>query len=56
MFKQYSFLSFQDGFVKFYENGPDRHSDGWPNLRSIWGYAAGALGVLTIGAIMAQRS
>ena len=52
-----SFLYFQDGFVEFYEGGPERRNESpWPSLKTICGYAAGAIGVLTLGAILAQRS
>ena len=49
---------FQAGFVEFYEGGPPegRQEDPWPSLKTICGYAAGAIGVLTLGAILSQKS
>ena len=54
----YLFLSFQDGFVEFYEGGADRRNESpWPSFGRLCGYAAaGALGVLTLGAVLSHRS
>ncbi|XP_046342219.1 bcl-2-like protein 2 [Haliotis cracherodii] len=46
-----------EGFVAFYEQGPEKRNENpWPSLRQICGYAAGAIGVLTLGAILTQKS
>ncbi|XP_050418797.1 bcl-2-like protein 1 [Patella vulgata] len=45
------------GFVAFYEKEPARRNENpWSSFRKICGYAAGALGVLTLGAILTQKS
>jgi len=47
----------QDGFVEFYEGSPERKKESpWPSFKTLCGYAVGALGVLTLGAILAHRS
>ena len=47
----------QDGFVEFYEGSPERKDESpWPSFKTLCGYAVGALGVLTLGAILAHRS
>lgn len=47
----------QQGFVEFYENAPEHRAESpWPSLKTLCGYAVGALGVLTLGAILAHRS
>ena len=51
------FLSLQEGFVEFYEGGPERRNESpWPSFKTICSYAAGAIGVLTLGAILSQKS
>lgn len=42
-----------NGLVSFYGSGTA--SSSWPSLRALCGCAMGALGVLTLGAIMAQK-
>ena len=51
------FCSLQDAFVTFYEGGPDRRKESpWPTLRQVCSYAIGAVGVMTLGAILASKS
>ncbi|XP_029641588.1 bcl-2-like protein 2 isoform X1 [Octopus sinensis] len=46
-----------DGFVEFYESGRDNQTgDIWPSLRNFCVFATGALGFLTLGAFLAQKS
>lgn len=47
-----------DSFVSFYENGnpEQRNESPWPSLKTLCGYAVGALGVLTLGAILSKNS
>ena len=48
---------FQDGFVKFYEGPAERRNESpWPPFKTVCGYALGAVGVLTLAAILAQKS
>ena len=43
--------------VNFFEGSTEsRDESPWPPLRTICSYAIGAVGVLTLGAILAQRS
>ncbi|ESO08228.1 hypothetical protein HELRODRAFT_185432 [Helobdella robusta] len=44
-----------DGFVEFSKGGQTKESP-WPSFKTLCGYAVGALGVLTLGAILSQRS
>jgi len=44
-----------DGFLHFYQNR-DEVDGGWLNTRRVLGYAAGLVGVLTIGAFLGQRA
>ncbi|ESO82074.1 hypothetical protein LOTGIDRAFT_198249 [Lottia gigantea] len=45
------------GFVAFYDREPERRNDSpWTSFRKICGFAAGAIGVLTLGAILTQKS
>ncbi|KAK3760469.1 hypothetical protein RRG08_011181 [Elysia crispata] len=45
------------GFLDFHAGGPEaRMNNPWPNFRTICGYAAAGLGVLTLGAILTQKS
>lgn len=43
------------GFLDFYQN-QDEVDGGWLNPRRVLGYAAGLVGVLTIGAFLGQRA
>ena len=43
------------GFLNFYQN-QDEVDGGWLNPRRMLGYAAGLVGVLTIGAFLGQRA
>ena len=46
-----------DGFVEFYEGRADRRNENpWPSFTKICGYAVGAVGVLTLGALFSQKS
>lgn len=45
-----------NGFVEFYENGPNNQADTWPSIGKICVLATGALGFLTLGAFLAQKS
>jgi hypothetical protein len=46
-----------EGFVEFYEGSPDmRNESPWPSLKQMCGYAIGAIGVLTLGAILSQKT
>jgi len=44
-----------EGFYNFYQN-QDQVDGGWLNPRRVLGYAAGLVGVLTIGAFLGQRA
>lgn len=44
-----------DGFIEFTQCSQKNDSP-WPSLKAICGYAVGALGVLTLGAILSQKS
>ena len=53
----YQLPVFQMGFVDFYEGGPERRNESpWPTMKQLCGYAVGAVGVLTLGAILANKS
>lgn len=46
-----------DGFLEFHARGPEsRKSNTWPSFSTVCGYAAAGLGVLTLGALFAQKS
>lgn len=45
------------GFLEFYEGGPEKRTkDSWPSLKKICSYAAAGLGILTLGALLSQKS
>ncbi|GFR91476.1 apoptosis regulator Bcl-2 [Elysia marginata] len=45
------------GFLEFHAGGPEaRKNNPWPNFKTICGYAAAGLGVLTLGAFLTQKS
>ena len=44
------------GFLNFFQNQDEVDGGGWLNPRRVLGYAAGLVGVLTIGAFLGQRA
>ncbi|GFO14696.1 Apoptosis regulator bcl-2 [Plakobranchus ocellatus] len=45
------------GFLDFHAGGPEaRRNNPWPTFKTICGYAAAGLGVLTLGAFLTQKS
>lgn len=44
------------GFIDFFQNQDEVDGGGWLNPRRVLGYAAGLVGVLTIGAFLGQRA
>lgn len=45
------------GFLEFYAGGPEKRvKESWPSLKTICGYAAAGLGILTLGAFLSQKS
>ncbi|CAH1788200.1 unnamed protein product [Owenia fusiformis] len=45
-----------DGLIQFYEGGNKIQDQQWPSFKTIFSYAAGAVGIVTIGAFLAQKS
>jgi len=46
----------QEGLVDFYKTGSGRRNgSSWPSLSTLCGCAFGAISVLTLGALLAQR-
>ncbi|BFY97358.1 hypothetical protein BsWGS_00398 [Bradybaena similaris] len=46
-----------EGFLEFYDGGAEsRKNNPWPSFKKICGFAAAGLGVLTLGAFLAQKS
>jgi hypothetical protein len=46
-----------EGFVAFYADASNHRIDvSWPSLRTVCGYALGAVGVLAFGAVLARNS
>ena len=45
-----------EGLVDFYRNGSERRNgSSWPSFSTLCGCAFGAISVLTLGALLAQR-
>ena len=59
LFVNNNFVCFclQEGFLEFYEGGPEKRTkDSWPSFKTICSYAAAGLGILTLGAFLSQKS